>query len=305
MAWLIAAILGVVLFTPAQAWAWGPITHLTHGSAVLEDLTIVGVALQQLLRRHRLAYLYGCIGADITQAKKYTRWQQAHCHSWPVGWAILQRAESDTQRAFAYGYLTHLAGDVYSHNHFVPTQLIVSFRARTLRHIYWEARFDSLQHARHRHIIRELRGHHFPECDALVKRVVSRTLFSFNTDKRIFNSFIAVHDVGQWYRILGRLSARSRYPLPPDVVARYNAVCHASISDVLQHGKHADCQSADPTGLMALTLAKGVRRTLKALERRGRLTRKLQEEIAALNERRELESNRIASPPVAALSVAR
>ena len=290
MVWLIGAAIFVVLLAPTPASAWGPITHLAHGSTVLENLTILGMALQQLLRRHRLAYLYGCVGADITQAKKYTRAQQAHCHSWPVGWAILERAETDTQRAFAYGYLTHLAGDVYSHNHFVPTQLIVSFRARTLRHIYWEARFDSLQDPDVRDIIRELRMHRFPECDALVKSVVSRTLFSFGTDKRIFNSFIAVHDLTQWHRIMQRLHVYSRYALPVGVHTRYNAACHASITDLLQHGKRADCQAADPTGLEALALAKAVRRTLKALERRGHLSPRLERELAALDERSDLDT---------------
>jgi hypothetical protein len=263
---------------------------------MLNDLTILGLSLQQLLRRHRLEYLYGCIGADITQAKKYTRAQQAHCHSWEVGWAILQRAETDEQRAFAYGYLTHLAGDVYSHNHFVPTQLIVSFQTRTLRHIYWEARFDSLQHLVHRSLIHELRSHRFPHCDALVRQVVSRTLFSFRTDKSIFNGFIAVHDLNQWHRIMQRLSTRSRYALPEEVIARYNAACHTNISDVLRDGKRADCQRADPTGHEAITLAKEVRRTLKALQRQGRITRKLEREIAALDERPELPSSNQLSP---------
>ena len=93
----------ILLFSPTQASAWGPITHLAHGSGVLGDLTILGLSLQRLLRRHRLEYLYGCVGADITQAKKYTRAQQAHCHSWSVGWLLLERAENDAQRAFAYG----------------------------------------------------------------------------------------------------------------------------------------------------------------------------------------------------------
>jgi len=290
MACLASLAFLIVLLVPAHAWAWGPITHLVHGSEVLENLTILSVALQRLLRRHRLAYLYGCVGADITQAKKYTRALQAHCHSWQVGWAILERATSDTQRAFGYGYLTHLAGDVYSHNHYVPTQLIVSFPARTLRHIYWEARFDALQQPVHRRLIQELRSNRFPECDALVKDVVARTLFSFRTNKRIFDSFIAVHDLQQWHRVMQRLAERSRYALPPDVVTRYNASCHTSITDLFRSGRHADCQAADPTGLDALTLAKQVRNTLKVLYRRGQLTAKLQREIAALDERHELES---------------
>jgi hypothetical protein len=290
----VAAVTFVVVFLLAEpALAWGPITHLVHGSQMLGKLSILGVSLQHLLRRHHLEYLYGCVGADITQAKKYTRAQQAHCHSWEVGWTILERARTDRQRAFAWGYLTHLTGDVYSHNHFVPTQLLVSFRARTLRHVYWEARFDNQQHVEHREVIAELRQHRFKECDDLVENVVSRTLFSFRTDKRIFNSFIAVHDLQQWHRIMHGLSRRSRYLLPPEVVSRYNEVCHANIADVFRRGKHADCQLADPTGMEAMRLAKKVRRTLRALERQGRLTSKLQKQIDQLDEHRELDPGSI------------
>ena len=288
MWWCGAVAVALVLLLPADASAWGPITHLTHGAEVLRNLTIAGVALQRLLRGHRLEYLYGCVGADITQAKKYTRAEQAHCHSWPVAWALVERARNEAQRAFAYGYLTHLAGDVYSHNHFVPTQLIVSFRTRTLRHIYWEARFDTQQRAEHRSIIRELRQHRFPECDALVEDVVARTLFSFRTDRRIFRGFIAVHDLAQWHRIMHRLSANSRYGLSRDIVHRYNTACLGSIMDVLRRGKRAECQRADPTGTEAIALAKDLRRSLKALARRGGVPEALQSAVDALDERMDL-----------------
>lgn len=278
----------IVAFMPAHAWAWGPITHLTHGSEVLANVTILTAALQRLLHRHRIEYLYGCVGADITQAKKYTRALQVHCHSWPVGWALLEQAHSDAQRAFAYGYLTHLAGDVYSHNHYVPTQLVVSFEAVTLRHVYWEARFDSMQDEHHRDIIGELRARAFPECDQLVEEVVSRTLFPFSIDKRIFDGFIAVHDLGQWHAIMQQLATRSRYLLPPDITRRYNHACNTAVVDIFQNGKRADCQNADPTGLEALNLAKEVRATLKTLRRAGRLSPKLRRTLAQLNERPEI-----------------
>jgi hypothetical protein len=286
---LSTVVVVMVVFAPGHAWAWGPITHLAHGASVLADLTIVGVGLQRLLRRHRLEYLYGCVGPDITQAKKYTRLQQAHCHSWAVGWAVLQRAATDAERAFAWGYLTHLAGDVYSHNHFVPTQLIVSFRSPALRHIYWEARFDAMQNERYRSIIRELRERRFPECDHLVETVVARTLFSFRTDKRIFDSFIAVHDFDRWHRVMRNLSLRSRVELPSALVSRYNAICHANVVDLLANGKRCACQAADPTGMEALALAKTVRRTLKALQRRrGGLSARLQRQIDRLDARDDL-----------------
>jgi len=84
-------------------------------------------------------------------------------------------------------------------------------------------------------------------------------------------------------------------------VTRYNVACRASISDLLLHGKDADCQAADPTGLRAISLAKEVRRTLKALDRRGRISPKLQHEIDALHDRRDFES--AAMPQEVRLSV--
>jgi len=278
-----------ILLVPEPASAWGPISHLAHGSDVLRSFTTLGVGLQQLLEQYPLHYLYGCVGADITVAKKYTRAMQAHCHSWPVGWQILAAARTDAERAFAYGYLTHLAADVYSHNHYVPTQLIVSFRARTLRHIYWEARFDAMQPARYWSLLRRLRRHEFPECDALVKRVVARTLFSFRTNKRIFDSVLAFHDWNNWARLIREHSTRSRFPLPAAVVHRYHAACVANATDVLARGKRASCQAADPTGLEALTLAKRVRRTLKTLHRRRAITPDVDAALARLDARADLE----------------
>src|SRR5262249_13710253 len=135
----------VVLAWPATAHAWGPITHLVHGSTVLSQAASLGGPLGDLLDVNRLAYLYGNIAADIFHAKKYTRSLYTHCHCWPVGWQIVDAATNEREEAFAYGYLSHLAADVYSHNHYVPVQLVTSFEARTLRHIYWEARFDAAQ----------------------------------------------------------------------------------------------------------------------------------------------------------------
>src|SRR5688572_29100384 len=110
---LIAA--AVLCLLPHDAWAWGPVTHLAHGARVLGDLSNVPEALQRLLAEHRWQYLYGCIGADMIQVKRYTGSIYTHCHNWRIGWRVLARARSDEEQAFAWGYLSHLAADVYSH----------------------------------------------------------------------------------------------------------------------------------------------------------------------------------------------
>ena len=282
MLFLVGVVAAVVLAWPHDALAWGPVTHLVHGSQVLDSLSILGPALQQILRENRFAYLYGCVAADIVQAKKYTRTLYTHCHCWPVGWQIAEAARGEREQAFAYGYLSHLAGDVYSHNQFVPVQMVVSYQARTLRHVYWEARFDAAQARDRARLLHAVFERRYPECDRLVERVVERTLFSFKTNKRIFSSVMALQRLEQWQTMMRRLSDRSRYPLPPTEIERFNGLCIDAIRDLLAHGRASACQHADPTGRAALTRAATLRRKLRALKRRGRMTDAIVAELRAL-----------------------
>jgi hypothetical protein len=279
---LVAVVTAIVLAWPHDALAWGPVTHLVHGSQVLDSLSILGPRLQEILRENPLAYLYGCVAADIVQAKKYTRSLYTHCHCWPVGWQIAEAARGEREQAFAYGYLSHLAGDVFSHNQFVPIQLVVSYQARTLRHVYWEARFDAAQARDRARLLHAVFEHRYPDCDRLVERVVERTLFSFKTNKRIFNSVMALQRLEQWQGMMRRLSDRSRYPLPPAEIDRFNALCTGAIRDLLQRGQRSACQHADPTGREALARAATLRRKLRALKRRGQMTDAIVAELRAL-----------------------
>lgn len=278
-------ILGVVaallLLVPGDAHAWGPVTHLVHGATVLSRLTTLAPALQEILRANHEAFLYGCVGADIIQAKKFTRDLRYHCHSWTVGWQVLANARSDAERAFAYGYLTHLAGDTYSHNYFVPLQLIVSFRARALKHVYWEARFDAMQPPTDWRRVRAVVSQMYPGCDDLMERTVERTLFSFKTNKRIFNSVMALHRFEQWRRAMQRVGTRSRYPLTHDEVAHYDDLCGAAALEMLRVGADARCVAADPTGRENIARAEAIRKRLRALRRRRELTPTMHEAILA------------------------
>jgi hypothetical protein len=272
----------IVLAWPGDALAWGPITHLVHGSNVLSDMAVLTGPLRDLLGAHRLAYLYGCIAADIFHAKKYTRSLYTHCHCWPVGWQIVEAAKGEREEAFAYGYLSHLAADVYSHNHFVPVQLVTSFEARTLRHIYWEARFDAAQERDRWRLIRSVLRHRYRDLDRLVERVVERTLFSFKTNKRIFDSVMALQQLEQWQVMVRGLGDRSRYPLPQSDVDRFNGLCIGAIQDLLLHGRASACQDADPTGHEALAQASALRRKLRMLKRKGEVPAAIAAEIRAL-----------------------
>lgn len=276
------ATLVLFLLWPGEALAWGPVTHLVHGSTVLQTLTTAIAPLQETLTRHRLAYLYGCIAPDIMHAKRYTRSVYTHCHCWDVGWQVVEAARTPRQTSFAYGYLSHLAGDVFSHNHYVPCRLVTCYEARALRHLYWEARFDAAQSGNRWRLVRDVMRHRYDDCDDLVERVVERTLFSFRTNKRIFSSVMAVQQLEQWHAMVRAVAQRSRYQLSTRDIDRFNEICIESIRELLARGRDASCQQADPTGHEALARAEVLRRKLRTLRRHGVLPPAIAAEIAAL-----------------------
>lgn len=279
---LVAAALLVVLAllgAPAEALAWGPVTHLVHGSMLLDRIALLPAEVQSLLVRFPYEYLYGCIGADIIQAKKFTRSLYTHCHHWQTGWSVLDQAGEDSERAFAWGYLSHLASDTFSHNYFLPIRLITSFRSSAMRHVYWEARFDANQPAQRWPVLTVVAGHVYPHCDDLVERVVERTLFSFRTNKRIFDSLLALQRLEYWREVMQRVTDSERYPLPRGDIDRFNRLCAEAIVDLMCNGRRAACQAADPTGHDHLAHANLIRRRLRTLARRGALDETREREI--------------------------
>jgi hypothetical protein len=265
----IVAVLLAILGLPDSALAWGPITHIVHGSQVLANITSLPPALQAIIGANENRYLYGCIGADIVQAKAYTRSLATHCHGWPVAWELVRQARGDGQKAFAWGYMTHLAADILSHNHFVPIHTLISFRARTSGHAYWEARMDGLQQIRYWRRARQVLGFTYEDCDELVEQTIEHTLLSFKANKRIFDSLMGISKLEQWQLAVNTVNQASRYSLSRTTVERYNHACVHAVMDLLVHKKRSFTQELDATGSEMLKHSIRLRRQLRKL-RRGR-----------------------------------
>jgi hypothetical protein len=216
-------------------------------------------------------YLYGCIGADIIFAKGLAKIHD-HSHNWLVGLSILEEADSPPQEAFAYGYLSHLAADTVAHNYFIPECYVRTYPTKTLRHAYWEVRFDSLEKSELWALAREIvRLPQHEEDDALLERVVKRTLFSFKTDKRIFSSLLVLNRMEQWQKMLENMSEKSVWTLTDRDAAKYRELSFKNALDFLLHLERADCMKMDPTGKDALLSAKWIRKNLRILDKRGKL----------------------------------
>ena len=263
---LALAVLLALMLTPAVAHAWTPGTHIFLGEAVMRSLPLLPSSISELLAAFPYDFLYGSIAADTSIAKKYAA-AGRHCHSWNVGFEIHNNAESEPLRAFGLGYLAHLAADSVAHNYFVPHQLTITSSTAALGHSYWESRFDMHIGERFSRTAKQLILRDHTHSDEHLDRILSPTIFSTPTNRRIFRGMVYVADSESWQRIFHLVEEKSRWDLAEREVETYMARAFDYIIDLMTRLDHAEPYKLDPAGTSPLREAKKVRRA--ALRRGG------------------------------------
>ncbi|HSH46143.1 MAG TPA: zinc dependent phospholipase C family protein [Longimicrobiales bacterium] len=260
---LLLATLGgfaLLLLTPERLFAFGPATHIYLGEHLLSSLHLLPAAIADLLRAYPLSFLYGSVAADISFAKKYVP-AGRHCHYWHVGEEILSGARNDRLKAAGYGYLCHLAADTIAHNFFVPRQLMLTSSTKALGHAYWEHRMDvELGEGfttRAREVVVD---YDHSEADNLLDSVLSGTIFSFETNRRLFRGMVRFQDNDRWQNVFGRVLDNTRWTIHPDDMDAYLSRSFDSMVDYLLRRRASGAAGRDPTGEFNLQLAKKVRR---------------------------------------------
>src|SRR5205823_14898263 len=264
-----AGLVGVGLF-PAAAYAWTPGTHVYLGESVLANLHQLTSAVADLLRAFPYDFLYGNIAADTSMAKKYAPVGR-HCHAWHVGQEIFDLAHTDPLRAFGLGYLSHLAADAVAHNFFVPRQLLLTSGTAALGHSYWESRFETHLGPAYASTAKELILQDHTPSDTHLDTIISPTLFSVRTSRRLFRGMVHLTESQSWQWAFRLIAVNSRWDLPDADVERHMAVAFEYVMESLGVGGGAGDAAArrlDPAGAQALGLAKRMRR--EALHEGGR-----------------------------------
>jgi hypothetical protein len=255
----VISLLAIALF-PSDALAWTPGTHVYLGDAVLRSLSMLPSNIAALLGAFPYDFLYGSIAADTSIAKKYAAVGR-HSHSWTVGFDILDRARDDALKAFSYGYLAHLAADVVAHNAFVPYQLAITSSTSGLGHSYWETRFETHLGEWAPRRARELILLDHSRSDGHLDRILSPTIFSTPTNRRIFRGMVVAADMESWQRVFQLLLERSRWDLANDQVATHLTLSFDYVMDLLMRLDSSDPMKFDPAGHDRLRMAKRIRRT--------------------------------------------
>lgn len=253
---LALALAGIVCW-PAVAHAWTPGTHIFLGESVLANLGQLSGAVASLLRAFPYDFLYGNIAADTSIAKKYAPVGR-HCHAWHVGQEIYDLADTEALQAFGLGYLSHLAADTVAHNFFVPHQLVVTSRTIALGHSYWESRFETHLGEHYARSAMDVVRLDHRMADAHLDRILSPTIFSVRTNRRLFRGMVGLTETQSWQRTFRALAQTSRWDLLDDQVERHMAAAFQLVMEVLGPSDPL-ARRLDPSGESSLRLAKRMR----------------------------------------------
>jgi len=243
---------------PAALHAWTPGTHIYLAQNVLTSAHLLPPTVADLIRAFPFDFLYGNIAADSTLAKNFAPVSR-HCHHWHVGQEIHDLAPTDALRAFGLGYLAHLAADTVAHNYFVPRQLAVTRSRSGLGHAYWESRFETHLGVKYSKTAKEVIQLDHTPADAHLDQIISPTLFSVRTNRRLFRGMVHLIETRSWQRAFRMAREHSRWDLPEEDVERHMALSYEFVMEMLGDDRPL-ARRLDPAGSEPLRAAHSLRR---------------------------------------------
>ncbi|NOX20999.1 MAG: zinc dependent phospholipase C family protein [Nitrospirae bacterium] len=171
----------LILFVPKDALAWGPLTHLYLGNEIFNYAALIPPNLFEILSRYKDDFLYGNLMADIIFGKKYIM-EYKNPHSWDVAFELMDSVSTDSEKAFVYGYMSHLAADTVAHEQFSKTYL----KAHTILELNSDSIVGRKYWLMAISLNRRLKNKH----DHLLQSTLESPFFSFKTNKKIFKGMI-------------------------------------------------------------------------------------------------------------------
>jgi hypothetical protein len=218
----------VFLLVPSFAFAWGPLTHIYLANEIFSYVPLIPVGILGLIKRYRQDFLYGNLMADMIIGKKYLPDDRCS-HSWEVGMKLLGQADKGSEKAFAYGFLSHLAADTVAHGTLTDDTL-------NLEHAWLEMKADSMINKmcwlQSVTISRRVQRRN----DRLMEGSLDRYVFSFKTNKRIFKGMV----------FLSLLNKKRKRFSDRAYIGGLHDESIARMLDVLQNGKDAEVMNISP-----------------------------------------------------------
>ncbi len=244
----VAVVLVIEFVLPGTSYAWGPGMHVYVGASALKYIQELVPAVAVILEKNPIYYLYGCLSADIFFGKTGKSTKQK-CHTWEIGHKLLEVSKNDQEKAYAYGFLSHLAADTIAHNMCLPYFMSLDSRSRKWQHCFWEWQFDRIIANEYRQLAKRIFRQSFPEVDRNLclltnvrfpvfwtkKVLYARTMGGSPRDRKSFSCAIVFAYLSYHHKSIEHLKKSMSLSL-------------ISVLDVLKNPGAASCLELDPLG---------------------------------------------------------
>lgn len=230
----------IILLMPATAFAWGPLTHIYLGNELFSLAALLPAGVLEIIRRYRKDFLYGNIMADIIIGKKYLP-DSKSSHSWDVAFDLWNAADTRQQKAFVYGYMSHLAADTIAHNNYTIDK-------KNIGHTVMEMKADSIIHKKYWLQAIAIERKIQIRNDLFLENSLERFMFSFKTNKRILKSMVFLSVFSQ--EKIGNFIDRNLVTSLPDreVIESLQQESVDRIIDLFQYWEKSSVIKINPSG---------------------------------------------------------
>ncbi|MBI5205403.1 MAG: zinc dependent phospholipase C family protein [Nitrospirae bacterium] len=229
------------LLVPSFAFAWGPLTHVYLGSEIYYFGSLLPAGIYALMRKYRNDFIYGNLMADIIVGKKYLP-DEKSSHNWDVAFSLFDAATTQQQKAFVYGYMSHLAADTVAHER-------LTIGRKNVGHTFLELKADSIVDKKYWFKAIAIDKKVQIRNDIFLERSLERAMFSFKTNKRIFKSVVLLSGLHQE----GLSSFIDRNIIVPpaytkEYITKFQEESLDRIIDILQNGRDSEVLKKNPLG---------------------------------------------------------
>lgn len=228
------------LLVPSAAFAWGPLTHIYLGNELYALGSLLPAGIWEIMRRYKKDFIYGNFMADIIIGKTYLPSKRSS-HNWGVVFDMLRSARTRQQKAFIYGYMSHLAADTVAHNMYIADK-------KNIGHTVLEMKADSIIDKRYWLQAIAIEKKIQIRNDKLLEDSLDRFMFSFKTNKRIFKGMLFFSVFNQ-KRISNFIDDNFMTSLPArETIEDFHRESINNMLDLLQNGDRSEVVDINPSG---------------------------------------------------------
>jgi hypothetical protein len=228
------------LLIPTAAFAWGPLTHMYLGNELYSLGSLLPASLFEIIRRYKKDFLYGNLMADIVVGKKYLP-DNKNSHSWDFAFDLLKGVETKQQKAFVYGYMSHLAADTVAHNAYIVDK-------KNFGHSVMEMKADSIIDKKYWFQAISIDRKIQMRNDLFLENSIDRFIFSYKTNKRILKGTVYLSLLYR-KRINDFIDKNLITSLPVrETIEKLQQESIDKIIDLFQNWKNSDVIKVNPSG---------------------------------------------------------